>query len=292
MEILLRQIPNAFEAKTAYFEENKNKIEALILGSSHTMYGVNPDFLSSEALNFSNVSQTLDIDYTYLQYLGGQMPKLRYVIIRLSYTTLFEQLSLLEDKWRIKDYNIYGPKRLDFQLNHQFEILSVKLRTNINRILSYYVFKDFKIDFSKKGWGVGRIDKELSLIDLEESGMSAAKRHTILDQHLYSENLRFLTHILEYCKSKRIKVLLVTTPTHESYYSNLESEQLKLTIDIGERMERMYSNCYYYNLLSSELFSGKDFLDGDHLNAEGATKLSKFLNQKIINFHEESKNKD
>jgi hypothetical protein len=280
MEILLRQIPNPYKVKTAYFEKRKDSIKTLILGSSHTFYGVNPEFISNEAFNFANVSQTIDIDYKYLEFLGEQMPNLEYVIIRLSYATLYEQLGVLDENWRIKDYNIYTYNKLDFKVNHQFEIFSVKLRTNINRLLSHYVIGDYIVGSSESGWGIEPRNENVN--GLNKTGELTAKKHTISDKYLYDDNLLYLNKIMSYCENRNIRVLLVTTPTYRSYYSNLEQQQLQETVEIGIEMEKKYSNCNYYNLLKSSSFTEIDFYDGDHLNKMGAKKLTKLMNQEII----------
>src|SRR5690606_6316134 len=81
MEILLRQIPNDYKAKTHFLNTNASNVETLILGSSHTMYGINPKYIDNSAYNLSHVSQTIDIDFELLKHYKSKMPHLKHVIL-------------------------------------------------------------------------------------------------------------------------------------------------------------------------------------------------------------------
>ena len=48
MEILLRNIPNDYLFKKKYLDEYSSEIETLILGSSHSLYGFNPEYFTSK----------------------------------------------------------------------------------------------------------------------------------------------------------------------------------------------------------------------------------------------------
>ena len=281
IEVMLRNIPNAYQVKTSYVQRNSNTIETLILGSSHVQYGINPKYLSLKALNFANVSQTIDIDYRLLNHLEPKLPNLKNVIVRLSYTTLYEQLAISNESWRLKEYNIYSTLNLDTKVKHQFEILSVKLNANIYRIFEYYIYDTYELNATENGWGIEANSKYSK--DLQKTGIATAKKHTIADKSLYAENVDYLNRIIKKCQDNGIRVLLVTTPTYSSYRSNLDTEQLESTIKIGEQMEIKYDNCNYYNLLNSSRFTEHDFFDGDHLNEIGAKKLTSYINKMMTN---------
>ena len=63
LEVLLRNIPNDYSQKKEYLDENSSEIETLILGSSHSFYGLNPKYFSSKTFNASHISQSLNYDY-------------------------------------------------------------------------------------------------------------------------------------------------------------------------------------------------------------------------------------
>lgn len=77
-------------------------------------------------------------------------------------------------------------------------------------------------------------------------------------------------------------MLLLTTPTHESYYTLLDEEHLALTVNACENLANRFSNTTYLNLLKDSTFVDSDFYDPDHLNTTGAAKLTKMLNDVIV----------
>ena len=67
LEIAIRKIPNDYQLKKVYLDKNASKINTLILGSSHSFYGINPEYFSKHTFNAAYVSQTLDLDDELLQ---------------------------------------------------------------------------------------------------------------------------------------------------------------------------------------------------------------------------------
>ncbi len=279
LEVLLRQIPNDYAYKLTQFELQKDSIKTLLLGSSHTMYGLNPEYFSESTYNLGHVSQTMDVDYYLLKKYLKTLPQLKTVVLRLSYTTLHEQLRVGPESWRLKDYNLYYDINLSNKLKHKSEVLSVKLKNNLIRLQDYYLNHDEMITVEPLGWAT--FDREQVDKPLNDVGLMAAKKHTAKDNSLVEENIQFLENIVQLCKAEGVNVLLVTMPAHQSYRENLNDSQLELVLKAGKKMETSYDNCRYLNLLNAENFTNADFYDGDHLNSTGAKKLSLFIDRLI-----------
>ena len=64
-------------------------IKALFLGSSHTYYGINPEYFSRNSFNMSQMSQSLDLDYKILEKFEGRLSNIEYIILPISYFSLF-----------------------------------------------------------------------------------------------------------------------------------------------------------------------------------------------------------
>ncbi|MCK7591499.1 hypothetical protein M0G43_13010 [Subsaxibacter sp. CAU 1640] len=274
LEISLRNIPNCYSKKSVYLEKNSNSIETLILGNSHSYYGLNPQYIDGKTYNAAFVSQTLDIDYQFLKHYENSLDSLEFVILRLSYFSLFEQLGKTDEDWRISYYNIFTEINLDNTLKHQLHMMSVKLKTNLSLVSDFYLKDIDKVYCDNLGFGNISSFMGNMTMTLDEAGLAAAKKHTIDDHSLMDENVSTLERIIEFCQKKDIKVILFTPPAYKGYYQNLEEKQLALTIKTGQRMQQIYSNVKYFNLLKSDEFATADFFDGDHLNEQGAKKLS------------------
>lgn len=87
IELLYRDIPNNYSIKHRGVSFNSNT-EVIILGNSHSFYGLNPDYLSKSAYNLSNISQGLQIDEVLLYKHLEKFKKLKTVIFTVDYFTL------------------------------------------------------------------------------------------------------------------------------------------------------------------------------------------------------------
>lgn len=272
LEVALRQIPNDYEFKNSQIDLEKEFIKTLILGSSHSMYGLNPEYFTEQAYNLGHVSQTIDLDYYLLEKYIKVLPKLKTVIVRLSYTTMHEQIKTGAESWRLKDYNLYYNLNVSNALKYESEGLSVKLKNNLTRLKDYYLDHKKMIKVETTGWA--SFEEEHAMRSIETVGPIVAKKHTAKDDMLVEENLQFLDKLVKLCDDEGIKVLLVTLPAHKSYRDNLEKHQLEVVVSAGEKMKKKYHHCRYLNLLKDDDFKDEDFYDADHLNRDGAKKLS------------------
>ena len=62
-EYLVRTyVDNPYKFKHEWMSRNAGDVEILVLGSSHTYYGINPALFDSKAFNLANVSQIFHYD--------------------------------------------------------------------------------------------------------------------------------------------------------------------------------------------------------------------------------------
>lgn len=285
MEILLRNTPNDYLFKKQYLDKHSSEIETLILGSSHSFYGFNPEYFSSNTFNASHISQSLNYDFEILKKYQDQFKNLKTIILPISYFTLFGKLEAGSESWRVKNYIIYYDLNTSKSLINYSEVLSNRINVNIKRIASYYVLGNSTISCTDLGWGTRYNSKNAR--DLAETGKTAAKRHTRDDinsdkyQEIFNDNILILNSIIEWCNKNNVNVLLLTPPAFETYRQNLNQEQLKITINTTSEICSRHENCIYENLLSDTNFVAVDFFDADHLSEIGAKKLSELINEKI-----------
>jgi hypothetical protein len=281
MEFSLRHIPNDYIYKKEYLDRNCRQIRTLILGSSHSYYGINPIYFTSNTFNASHISQSLDYDFEIFKKYETELNNLENIIIPISYSTLYSKLAKGIESWRVKNYEIYYNINFSHLSMQSLEILSQKWSISLMRIYSFYLRKQTEISCSELGWGTNY--KSLNAKNLIETGKIAAKRHTYNIhsdniQTMLRENLFILNSIITKCREKNINVILLTTPTYETYRKNLNIEQLNLTLKTVDKIISEYDNCAYINWLDNDAFEAKDFYDADHLSETGAEKLSLFLN--------------
>lgn len=286
IEFSLRNIPNDYQYKRDYLDTKSNEINTLILGNSHSYYGIDPSYFTTNTFNASYISQSLDYDFEILKKYQNKFENLRYIVIPISYFTLYSNLANGIEAWRIKSYIIYYHLGKSNSIDQHFELLSNKFNINTKRIWQYYLKCENPISCSSLGWGQG-----YSSIsdDLYKTGILAAKRHTLDNLQsetaikIFRENSDVLETILSWAKNRGIKVILFTPPAFISYRQNLSSIQLTNTIQKVEFLCTMHTNCVYYNLLSDSSFVAQDYHDADHLSDIGAKKLSLIMNNLVTN---------
>ncbi|MEA4841331.1 MAG: hypothetical protein VB110_10050 [Bacteroidales bacterium] len=286
MEILLRRIPNDYKYKRDYLDAHSNEIETLILGSSHSFYGIDPNYFSSKTFNASHISQSLDYDFRILMKYQFKFKNLKNIILPISYFTFWEKLGDGPESWRIKNYTIYYGLRTSSSFVDYTEIFSNQFKVNYIRLESYYIKGNSNISCNKLGWGTTYKSEDAK--DLIETGKAAALRHTINDINdkknrlIYNENVSTLQSLILWCRKRRIKLIIFTPPAFETYRNNLNAKQLGVMINTATTFSSNYGNCRYYNFLSDTTFIAHDFFDADHLSEIGAEKLSNMIHVKIL----------
>lgn len=276
-EIILRRIPNDYQYKANYLKENGNKIETLILGSSHTFTGLNPNLFTDKAFNVAHSAQSLDLDYKIFELNKNYLPNLKTIIIPISYFSFTSELDNFSEK-KLKYYTIYWKVDTDYSnLNKNFEIFSEPIEVNYNRVKNYIVKNSDDITIDKKGYIKNRYEPKWN------DSVYAKKTYQKHRFNLVSSNVqqtiekhyKYLEQLIKEAKSKNIKVILISTPTTDLYknYALKTPQYYNLTRNV-KRLSK-YSNVIVLDYFTNNLdFKLVDFKNSDHLNAKGADKLT------------------
>jgi len=279
LEILLRQIPNDYKAKSDYLTNYSDSIEVLFLGGSHTLFNVDPAYTQRKSFNAANPSQSLDYDLAILNKYKNNWANLKCIVVPVSYGTLTESISQTAEAWRLKNYVLYFGIRKTWHLPYYTEIMNGQLLLNIYRIYNYYIKHNDDIVCTELGWNQTYRSDEKQ--DLEQSGVAAAKRHTVDDLIKIDEMSVFLDSIVKFSKEEECSLVLFTSPVFQSYMKNINQEQLTHTYNIIDKVIRQNRGCFYFNMLDDSTFTAMDFYDGDHMNEIGAQKFTRKLDSLI-----------
>lgn len=276
MEIALRRMPNDYKEKGAYLEEHAEEIEVLVFGSSHSYYGINPEYFSSHTYNAAFYSQTLRFDLEILKKYQSRLEQVNTIILPISYFSFQSQLETGNAPYLVKKYNLYMGMDVSSALKDHMELLGVQARKNFKKLGDYYIRGEDPITCNKLGWGTTHHSSDKR--DLEETGEVASLRHTrrieAAEAERVEENLGYLSEFINICKEKNIRLILLTLPAYETYTNGLKKEYLEYNRLSIHRMIESSKNCIYMDLLYDPDFSTEDYYDADHLNEIGARKLS------------------
>lgn len=281
VEYVLRSIPNDYKYKKEQIEKMMDHIRVISLGASHGYYGINPSFLTYNGYNLAFVSQSFKYDYWLYKTYVEDSKSIQYLILPVSYPMLRAHLDTGVEWWRIKGYCIYMGCNYHFlEPKYHFELST---KEKLKQFKVAWLNQIDNVTCDSLGWCTN-YKKEFRKIDWVSSGPVACKRHTNPSQFYVEENIRYIKKIINHCERRNIKVILLTTPTYNSYYDLLEPLQLNEMLEICYELDNKYEHVVYLNWLKHSDFTEEDFFDADHLNEYGAEKLTKMLDQYIMNW--------
>lgn len=282
LEIILRIIPNDYKLKKDYIRTKGDKIENLILGSSHTYKGIKPDYFLPNSFNLAYSSQSLMFDKIILEKYINDLKNLKRVIIPISYFSLRKDIDL--DEKSVRKYDYYRYHDIDLDIIEFYEIEKYSIIVNKGFKKSFKVVKDYLISdknlitCDSLGWEITHGKRKK--INFADDAKKYIGYHTQgIDD--YSFNLQVLSEIERLLAAKGIKMILITTPVTSYYNELLDSTELeKIAIAIND-FAKSNPNVEYHDYLQEPSFVIEEFYDSNHLNEAGAIKLSKILAKDI-----------
>ncbi len=282
----LRSIDNDYRYKQEQMQRLCKEVEVLSFGSSHGHYGIRPDCFEVPAYNLGMPSQSIKYDHFLFYQWADQCPHLRYVVLPVSYFSLFGELENGAGWAHAKGYTIYmGYKGNGLHPIFNLELINKEKWLGLAKMLG----KEWSfVTCDSLGWGCKR-EYGLQKPNFAEQATNTVASHSrTIDTMVQATNEARLADIIATCQARGIEVLLLTTPTHPAYYTALDSAQWHTTQRVCEGLAAKFSNASYLNLLKDSTFTDADFYDADHLNTNGASKLTKY----IQSYHEQKNNQN
>lgn len=278
-EYIVRNMPNSYSYKHRWMLDNASQLEYLILGSSHTYYGFLPSAFFDNSFNLANVSQNPEYDLLLLKKYLPLCKRLHTVVIPVSYFTFFDKPFEQGSEWHFAiNYKLYmGVDKHSNLSKYNFEISNRPVYSG--KLLSFLKGKELPM-CDTLGFGVGyTIDDKASTWKYDAQYI--VKRHTAVNWDEFDGNLDNLRKVAQFCKENDLRLILVTTPTAESYYTLLDKAQLEKTYSAITGLCNDYS-LNYYNYMTDIRFNDDDFHDGDHLSDIGAQKFTTILKEDFL----------
>ena len=279
IELLYQIVPNNYASKNENIKKRYENTKVLILGNSHTFYGLNPKYFDKPTFNFSNISQTLYFDELLFEKHINKFKNLEYVILNVDYSSLSQVDDSDEDVWRKYYYKRYMDLEVPIiaSLDPKVYFLSSTRSFILNvKLVKRYFSEGTIVDCDENGFGINytKISRQLNI---DKSAPATIKRHedNLLD---FSKNISRIQSMISKCKQKKIKVIIITTPAAKVYCQGVNQFKLQKMIDACLSIQNVNSNVYYLNLFKDFRFTDDDFHDPDHLHTEGAKKCSVIVN--------------
>ena len=271
-EVYVRSLPNAARDKHQWMLQHADEVETLILGSSHTFYGINPDRLGDNAYSLALVSQTYRYDCWLLQ--NYPFRHLKNVILPFSYFSLYEdgESGVGEDiAARYCIYMDYPQKK--FLSKYNFEFMDMqRFKEKLKSI-----YQPQQMSWNEKGWGSNYTYERRD--EVWDNGESRALKNTYADTSAVTLNLCFLKEMAAWARKHQVHLFLVSTPVSETFREYQDRGQTARNKQVLATFLVENPEVSYLDFEADERFVNEDFYDSDHLSDKGARKLTEILRQ-------------
>ena len=264
-EAYVRRLPNPARDKHAWMQRHSPEVETLVLGSSHTFYGIDPSRLGEHAYSLAMVSQTYRYDYYLLTHYP--MPRLRTLILPFSYFSLYEDFETVSDAFYAARYRIY----MDCDIHSRLSAYNLECAwwsSFREKLRSLY--EPQRLTWDERGFGT---NYTLSSRPTDwDNGAERAAHNTYADTSAVALNTHYLCAIRDFCRQRGIRFVLTTPPTYATFRAHQAAEQRARNAAVIDSL------CL--PLLDYEAdprFGDEDFYDADHLNTFGARRYTDIL---------------
>lgn len=225
-----------------------------------------------------------------------QSPKLQFIIFELSYHTLEQQnspnyhrnslylrfydINLYERNLSMFDYSIYlsNPKLYNRFLNPFAEKIPVNKFGFVTKMSSDNPDRFHSLNYNKK-----KI--------LNDTTNLLIKRHQYKDIKAYNDNTTILSYLVRECIKEDIIPIIISPPVYTNYRNSYLSSKEKRRKDYLKRIIAAYPSIIYLDYEQDNRFEITDFKNEDHLNANGAKKLTIQLNDTLVGISSKWHNK-
>jgi len=283
-EIFLRNLNNEYRQKRDQLEANADSIEVLILGSSHAMDGINPDKFTLYAHNLAFAGQSIHFDRKLTEKYLPVLPNLKYAILMLDYNSLYYE----NDEGRSFFYKYYYDidyKNLKYckeNISQTFFVYNPEIILSMIEIsLKYKGY--YKL---VKGWIniMGRNDDFVTSV--EKNRLRAKAFNEMVHSWDGGDSaLIDLKEFISFLQAENITPILVNYPYYPLMRNFLDASVLESNKRIGLELSQKYQ-IHYLDYFDDDSFTIADFFNCDHLNVEGAAKISGKINDVIMNMEE------
>ncbi|MBO4519632.1 MAG: hypothetical protein J5787_00325 [Alphaproteobacteria bacterium] len=243
--------------------EDADKIDTLLLGDSHAQFGLVP-FAFPEGMfahNYAFNANSLYETFESLKFAASKCKNLKNVVLLCSFYNGGFSLIRGGDAWHCRILEKKIGMKFDFGLNPAFDS----------------AFYDEIINgLSPRAGKVYCQGYDFVGLHVSPSTQKTRERveHHFRIYRKYKNQLSLLDDIISFCEQKGIKIVLANSPVRSDYAAVLnELSQGEDTLsDI-----RQAAGKHGVALLDPTGFADDDFSDSDHLNFNGALKLTRQL---------------
>lgn len=273
IECCMNYVPSSYNEKATYIEHHGDSLEVLILGSSHAYYGINPEIFNRKTYSLANSSQTIYYDNQLLEKYIERCKNLKTVIMSISMFSFYFDMGDDGDTFSLVNYKRnFGILQHPLNPEYYSYIISDP-KTVWVKLKSHFIYKEKIVHMTPLGMYYYPNEKTHP----NNSGIKRVKLHSY-NSGPKEAIIADLYNMAELCQKHNVSLILVTTPTQKSYYSNFNPKQIAQIHHIIRNLTNKFDHVKYLDFTANAQFLDSSlYKDADHLNYLGATKFSQTL---------------
>jgi hypothetical protein len=270
--------------------KSNDDYELFITGLSYALKGLDEALLVKKSVKLACNWQDLYYDFLIAQDILSVSNKFKYCIIGLSCYSFNFDLSYSSGAYRISEiyYPMFrklhhGELPADYKRPVDLEKLDDIIQLNDpifgKKFLVKCIEEIFKIDFSIK-YDEVLWDRpcETNITKEALARKRALHQSGKIFEQTRLENIKIFKEYLDLLKKNKIIPIVIVFPTDVAYYANFNES---MRVDFYSIINEFIVNydIQFYDYFNSSLFNENDFADGDHLNRQGALKMTGIVNK-------------
>lgn len=276
-------------------DASSGNFDTISVGSSYSLFGIDDNTATFKSKNLSLTSQDVYYGCKIAETVININPNIKNVLVGTGYCSLFSDLSKTKNEEEIKRVSdVYYPLLGDMHNAVMIPETSSPMKSDvfdINRILNmlsrtYYdmnngnYFNSNRTRFSLRCSISGNPTAEWKDISEEQKIISGQERANFHNKGInyimsYKENIDTLNNFVKLCNQKDIAVYLLAFPLTPYYSSKVDEQYKKYFFEALDKLEGEFK---FIDFNKYNQFDDSDFNDMDHLNDNGAIKLTNLLN--------------
>ncbi|MCR5418324.1 MAG: hypothetical protein K6E84_05350 [Lachnospiraceae bacterium] len=264
--------------------------DTIITGMSYAVNGIDCRYLSRRSINFAIHSQDLfyDINHVLRAIHQDHAHKIQNVIFTLGYYSFFYDLSLTGTKRKCLD--LYWPL---FKNMHHIDVTDemksqAELAVKDPAFISFYhrffynepnfygsmmSYEETVPEITKAGgWNM------LNIGERDEDARFLAFHHNKHIKHTetFHENVSLFNKITRILDLMNIRIFVMIMPFSPEYLNYINKDYRNIILDVIDNCEQAI---HFIDINDYDLFCRDDYLNSDHLNANGAKKLAPIIDR-------------
>ncbi|HPQ71794.1 MAG TPA: hypothetical protein PKW95_21900 [bacterium] len=289
--------------KKRYLREQRERVEILVLGNSHSECSIDPAFLPRTGFNLSMPGIDLRTNHYLLNYWIDDLPRLDTLLIELSFFTFSFDVAEMRPYFTkdfLLQFGVRPPANKWFTLPVDLLSYSSAFWLKHDQFVHDLVRRQRITLFHRLIGNRAPADPDMPRFVFQENGYrwsarirSARERRKWArpkaeetmryqrEKKFIAANMAHLTAIVETARARNVTPVLFSSPLTEEYLEFYDDMLKREFYDLLYEFLTKNPDVRYFDLIRAAFITPANFRDADHLNASGGQAVTQYLVEQL-----------